>query len=552
MDEQSVTMPRNHLDAKIARLERELSSLKIERNEELAPILRLPPEIMSQIFRSWHDQCLPRPLLRVSDQRRELHWTSVTLICKKWNTIALNCSHLWGLITTARPLRWNEMLLIRSRDSPITVNMDFRGLDSPYMCNFLELIMPHTARINALQMSAHSNESEKLIHALLDCPMPALTTIRHTKLALFSPTLPVSFAASVFPQLKTVALGAPIDSSVLVHLRSITDLRLGEEVDALKERMPLTTLFKILNDMPLLRKLHLTRVVEYSRVDVVQPFALPRIVSLSLSDSTRHCSFFLDNVSLPSLDHLSLMIGSARSALKNLVPHIAEFWQRQLDRGTVADSLSASIRDDICVTKLVIGCSSRPHVEPIFTLRVSFEDYASWKRVLWHLTAEMGVALAKISTVHCLWEEKSWRKFLRDMPRIRSLHVGNEEGVWSIRTLGTAQMKSEQLLIPLLDTLVISDMIYDPSTFFDFVRWLAARKKHGPPLEDIIIRECHFLDNDWVDSMRVFAHKFTYIAPSFPPDNGGVRKHRIPTDCDWETITNSVWENQEEDEDPEY
>ncbi|KDQ51861.1 hypothetical protein JAAARDRAFT_210836 [Jaapia argillacea MUCL 33604] len=102
-----------------------LRDIRTRRNEH-APISRLPPEILSRIFvictSNWDHS---------SDQlRRQPHrylWVKVTHVCRRWRTVALDCTSLWSYIPLNIPGSWISEMLVRSRELSLSVDASREG-----------------------------------------------------------------------------------------------------------------------------------------------------------------------------------------------------------------------------------------------------------------------------------------------------------------------------------------------------------------------------------------------------------------------------------------
>ncbi|EIW61794.1 uncharacterized protein TRAVEDRAFT_44614 [Trametes versicolor FP-101664 SS1] len=94
-----------------------------------APIARLPPEILSEVFLI-QAAVLRRDALHgfFHDEDDVLHqslykWIKVSHVCRHWREIALNCANLWTWVAYDQriPISYPEMLLERARELPLTV-----------------------------------------------------------------------------------------------------------------------------------------------------------------------------------------------------------------------------------------------------------------------------------------------------------------------------------------------------------------------------------------------------------------------------------------------
>jgi hypothetical protein len=134
--------------------------LKTRRNT-LAPVSRLPTEILARIFATIAHSCLDGfgyPILS---------WIcSVTAVCGHWRAIALGCPSLWCFINSNQPI-WNEEMLKRSKAAPLIIKVDdlhftLKRLDS------VHLALQHISRTKELRIVASKGNIEVLINRIDD------------------------------------------------------------------------------------------------------------------------------------------------------------------------------------------------------------------------------------------------------------------------------------------------------------------------------------------------------------------------------------------------
>ena len=125
---------RSVIDRDISRLEENIRVLKSRRNE-LAPISRLPPEVLCNIF-SFIETYTGGQGWRPGPEA----WVSFSRVSQHWRSLALSAPELWTNIPLNYP-RWAEEMLRRSKMANLTIQVDFayqsthtRVLDSIKSC----------------------------------------------------------------------------------------------------------------------------------------------------------------------------------------------------------------------------------------------------------------------------------------------------------------------------------------------------------------------------------------------------------------------------------
>ena len=90
----------------------------------LAPVSRLPPELLSEIFlhhaghRAETTSCVPQLC----------EWIQVTHVCTRWREIALQCTTLWSRLRVPGPPAICEEFLARSKNTPLSMSLSFRPI----------------------------------------------------------------------------------------------------------------------------------------------------------------------------------------------------------------------------------------------------------------------------------------------------------------------------------------------------------------------------------------------------------------------------------------
>lgn len=109
---------RKEIAALIFEYQRNIDALKVFHNT-LAPINRLPPELLASIF------ALTAQLVRESTEiGNGLAWISVTHVCQLWRDVALDCTSLWCNLPYTHPALL-EAMVERSKGAPLCI--DFEG-----------------------------------------------------------------------------------------------------------------------------------------------------------------------------------------------------------------------------------------------------------------------------------------------------------------------------------------------------------------------------------------------------------------------------------------
>ncbi|EFI27799.1 hypothetical protein CC1G_14722 [Coprinopsis cinerea okayama7 len=101
------------IGSRISALEEEIRQWKSRQNE-LAEISRLPPEILSRIF-----VCYKELISSQGGRSESLYWTKVYHVSQHWRAVALNYPQLWSTIDTSHG-HWANAMFERSKQVPIS------------------------------------------------------------------------------------------------------------------------------------------------------------------------------------------------------------------------------------------------------------------------------------------------------------------------------------------------------------------------------------------------------------------------------------------------
>ena len=201
----------------------------------LAPIHKLPPEILSQIPRF-----LPFRDLVVATQ-----------VCRYWRTTLISCGTLWCNIDSARG---PEALtcLHRSKGSPIHVRV--RKIPDDEV---LARLFPHTGRIKTLNLKSRWSVAQSVFTRFTD-PAPNLETL---KVVCSPPTaaagpVPSTLLTGNLPNLRSFTLQGLASDLINFALPNLTYFEMSS-VTSSPIPISLTNLLAFLERSPLLESVHI-------------------------------------------------------------------------------------------------------------------------------------------------------------------------------------------------------------------------------------------------------------------------------------------------------
>lgn len=146
------------IDLKIAELLIQVRILR-ERRNQLAPISRLPPELLAEIFYL----CTPELL-----DSRSLRYSHVFVsVCRQWRNVGMEAPEIWSTIPTDVAAEVTEIFLARSRNSPLDIHVGCDAEDDA-----VHAVLSHIHRIRRLRLD--TGNASSFLQRLRD-PAPLLT-----------------------------------------------------------------------------------------------------------------------------------------------------------------------------------------------------------------------------------------------------------------------------------------------------------------------------------------------------------------------------------------
>jgi len=285
------------IDQEIEKCVAEIRKLKSRRNT-LAPISRLPPEILSNIF-----------MLCVTDNDGHFtvtpyrwSWITISHICRHWRNVALECSSLWCHLDFSKP-DWIPEMLNRSKVAPLSVKIRNEHYFSKKSLDALNAAFQHMYRIKELDLCVPAGDFEDML-----CDITQAAPCIHTLSVSSKPSslftlartisLPQDFLSGDAPSLTHLELRdvhLPWGSSLLKNLTCLKIFHSGTTF-----RPSLEQLVEILSCMPSLGTLELQNVLPTTRSLLSTEVVLSHLCDIRLEGDIAACAILLDRISFPS------------------------------------------------------------------------------------------------------------------------------------------------------------------------------------------------------------------------------------------------------------
>ncbi|KAK7685811.1 hypothetical protein QCA50_011157 [Cerrena zonata] len=421
--------------------------LKIRLNQ-LVPIARLPPELLSEIFLQCITMNAPNNRLFHRTMSHTSRW-KVTQVCHYWREVALHCPSLWSQIEVSGPeTDCISEMLTRSKKASLTVHAD---IFDPRDTKGVKKVLSEVDRIKSLEISA----VRTAFTDVFDTPptsAPRLKRIVIRNASASADDIPPFFSNCSLPSLQVVQLyNFPIPFTHPFFASTLTRLVFVAFASAHYTTPRVSDLTHMLTGMPLLQHL------EYSGVligDDAGPrnVALTRLSYLNLYNdfSSQILPFgkLLDHLSIPSSAKVLLDFTSAE--LIDILPHLTASIIRMLTGdgriGGVTPLRAFSIRNQAegntsgCVLSFWPDARSlkerkSPYPEPPF--RIALPWVANLSDETWAFCRALPLSNVEACVLGCSPREQQegpnfaeWQKTLGQMRKLVWLRVAGEGGTY--------------------------------------------------------------------------------------------------------------------------
>ena len=496
---------RKTIDDEIKVSEQVTQQLKCRRNDVLAPISRLPPETLAEIF-----SLLPFTDVDYSKDITYLERIRVTRVCHRWREVALRFPYLWNHInfTILTPAGITE-ILARAKRVPLHFEVEITPWNKARFNAFrtqLDAHISHTCHITI------SGEFQTALEQLVS-PAPALVSLNLTQPFISSRYIIPDFLFNgTAPNLTHLELrGCSIGwkSPLLKGLRTLkiwtpsahTKPALEDWLAALDEMSQLTTLLltnatpSVSVDNPLMSEPQKTAI-------------LPSLTRLDIAASAKDCALALAHLVLPAL--ISLRVTSRSQSwdgddVRILVPYVARHAHGPQDAAPLqtillngesryAQIIAWTVPDADVEIYNVIGLHMAViSARLVFTVKLDNE----WRNETDSAIFDVVLSSLPLNAISTLSAQNNTRLskqvWLGHVPRLTLLK--------RVLLVPTAVRAFRKMLeedpppkglprLPQLTKLILFKVSLTSLRTYHLRDMLVKRKEHGAPLEDLDLRTC--------------------------------------------------------------
>ncbi|TFY58171.1 hypothetical protein EVG20_g8254 [Dentipellis fragilis] len=177
-----------------------IGTSSLDTRNDLVPIYRLPPEILSLIFAELVLLCPPSDPYLEPKGLSKLRWINVTHVSRRWRETALHHPQLWTVISTDLGEQWMQEMLVRSKALPLDMQLVVQHVED---ASFLS---KHMSRTTRLFLEGEDLFNFDIQDNLIMQPAPMLETCTLFLVPEDDADIPVGLFANHVPRLRVLTL----------------------------------------------------------------------------------------------------------------------------------------------------------------------------------------------------------------------------------------------------------------------------------------------------------------------------------------------------------
>lgn len=135
-----------------------------------APIGRLPPELLLEIFQTVKATFEHRIWNEWDDVAEPMSWTTLTGVCRAWRDVICSTPHLWKVVHIGNEREWVNLCIERSREVPLQIFVHVPEI----LPSVLEPLSNCAYRISKLVVLHATQETLTALWQLIQLSLPSL------------------------------------------------------------------------------------------------------------------------------------------------------------------------------------------------------------------------------------------------------------------------------------------------------------------------------------------------------------------------------------------
>jgi hypothetical protein len=490
------------LDSQIALMNASIANLKTRRNA-LAPIARLPPETLTEIFR------YVIGLDQSEWSSGSLRWVRMIGVCRYWHSVMMESPRLWSCLVF-NDIQITTEMLRRSKSSPLVVkaNLSMRGI----MQKAIELPLAHMSRIRVLHVQG-TDELFARLFAAIHQPAPLLQSLR---LECYTPrskkTVAPLLPQTATPELRHLYIRNLDAALCLPHMVGLTHLEIQDT--------PLEVSFhdfcEALARCPALDTLVLTsvRAIEQEHRTSVS-VALPKLSHLHLGGTVLGCNHLIAVISFPPTANVVLRCEHPFDHFTQDLPILLSRIVSNCDGGVSISHLRATLHCSSSMhfqawTTTPDDPPQKPLLDVSFGYRITsspsifLESFTSIISEAFVLIELVGLDIGGSNLPRRLWNvvvKGGWQK-LQELT-VRTPDVNELLSSLTPCGEGADSGGHQQMHLPLLREIALHGVHFapgDPEAFYALNDFLTERLENGAKIQTLRLTDCfHVSASDVAD-----------------------------------------------------
>ncbi|KAI0040247.1 hypothetical protein FA95DRAFT_1650377, partial [Auriscalpium vulgare] len=174
-------------------LDSEPPHIRRRRRNQLLPVSRLPPEILTEVFSYLARSASPAHPWALSPLTLNRSWIAVTYVCGHWRETALRSRGLWTDITSQYGVPWFMNMIARAKNMQLSVTIPSWPADRLDEDCIKALLIKHLPRTRELSLmsATHSPRQIPFYYRLIGQHAPSLRRLQFSTEKIFwYPTAP--------------------------------------------------------------------------------------------------------------------------------------------------------------------------------------------------------------------------------------------------------------------------------------------------------------------------------------------------------------------------
>ncbi|KAF9480803.1 hypothetical protein BDN70DRAFT_992406 [Pholiota conissans] len=535
-----------------------------QNSPNVAPILRLPPEILCEIF-----AIVKKRSSESINNVYPMRWIRLTHVCRHWRAVAFASPSLWASNPWPfKNLVWLKQIIVRSKEAPLSLDGHVYNADRRPLQGFL-LVLRKIQRVKHLAIRFDAREwhhvqsklpgcAPLLEHLTLNCNMRSdLPSMK-----LFGPEEPLH----MLPKLRYLQLQwFSINWNTLASfpgLHSLTHLKLGGNSPPTWQQLP--SILKALLNLEDLDLEYSLPIYESRPHHRSHPLHFPNLRSLALSDKGRTIEAFLTHISFPTstiveivshgleLDHLPPLLSQLFRSLSGSC--LQSFILHQDDEDDDDNMRLTLYHETFHGTQMLEGLTIAPR------LTLHFQD-TSWyhqprtsmkatnikiNRIVFNSQLLQNISCVYLERVTMLFNPAAFAYTLGELKTVRSIVakglaadafiMAMNFGSYTVLDIDSVMPSVTSLYFPNLSSVCLLQVDFSPpptprgiqnaahtansvSLMQQLQVCLAQRQESGTKLEKLTLRLCHKILEDDIVTLEAKAGAVDWDHEDIEPES---------------------------------